>query len=112
MDFFVLFFAFWEEAMLENKFKQKLKKKIQERLPGSIVLHLDPNDIQGIPDMLILYNDKWAALEGKKDANAKHRPNQDYYVKRMDDMSFASFVFPENEEEVLDALERTLQGRS
>ena len=98
--------------MLENKFKQKLKKKIQARLPGSLVLHLDPNDIQGIPDMLVLYNDRWAALEGKKDSRASHRPNQDYWVKRMAEMSFASFIFPENEEEVLDDLERSLQGRS
>jgi len=98
--------------MLENKFKQKLKKKIQARLPGSLVLHLDPNDIQGIPDMLVLFNDRWAALEGKKDSRASHRPNQDYWVKRMAEMSFASFIFPENEEEVLDDLERSLQGRS
>lgn len=96
--------------MLENKFKQKLKKKIQELLPGSLVLHLDPTDIQGIPDMLVLYGNKWAALEGKKNASASHRPNQDYYVEQMNDMSFASFIFPENEKEVLDAMARSLKG--
>jgi len=98
--------------MLENKFKQKLKKKIQALLPGSLVLHLDPTDIQGIPDMLILYGTRWAALEGKKNAGASHRPNQDYYVKRMNEMSFASFIFPENEEEVLDAMARSLKGHA
>ena len=66
--------------MLENKFKTNLIKEIKERLPGCMVLHLDPNEKQGIPDLLVLYNDKWAALEGKKSANATHRPNQDYYV--------------------------------
>lgn len=96
--------------MLENKFKQKLKKKIQELLPGSLVLHLDPTDIQGIPDMLVLYGNRWAALEGKKNASASHRPNQDYYVEQMNDMSFASFIFPENEKEVLDAMARSLKG--
>lgn len=98
--------------MLENKFKQKLKKKIQALLPGSLVLHLDPTDIQGIPDMLILYGDRWAALEGKKNASASHRPNQDYYVERMNEMSFASFIYPENEEEVLDAMARSFEGHA
>lgn len=111
MEFFILFFVFKEDTMTpEGKFKQKLKKKIQALLPGSYVLHLDPTDIQGIPDMLVLYGGKWAALEGKKDANADHRPNQDYHVERMNNMSFASFIYPENEEEVLNDMARSLQG--
>ena len=95
--------------MLENKFKQKLVGEIRERLPGCIVMHMDPNEIQGIPDLLILYQDKWAALEGKKSKNESHRPNQDYYVEKMDKMSFARFIYPENKEEVLDELLRSLQ---
>lgn len=96
--------------MLENKFKQKLVGEIRERLPGCIVIHMDPNEIQGIPDLLILYQDKWAALEGKKSKNESHRPNQDYYVEKMDKMSFARFIYPENKEEVLDELLRSLQA--
>ena len=96
----------------ENKFKQDLKAEILARLPGSIVLHLYPQDIQGVPDMLVLYNDRWAALEGKKSAKASHRPNQDYYVQQMNDMSFAAFIFPENKEEVLHDMERSLTGRT
>ena len=72
--------------------------------PGCIVVHLDPNEIQGIPDLLVLYENKWATLEGKKHANATHRPNQDYYVDRMNHMSFSAFIFPENKDEVIDAL--------
>ena len=90
--------------MLENRFKTNLISEIKEMLPGCMVLHLDPNEIQGIPDLLILYENKWAVLEGKKNATASHRPNQDYYVDLMDRMSFASFIFPENKDEVLDAL--------
>lgn len=96
--------------MLENKFKTDLIKKIEKRLPGCIVVHLDPTEIQGIPDLLVLYGDKWAALEGKKKGSASHRPNQDYYVELMDRMSFARFIFPENEEEVLDELQRSFQA--
>ena len=90
--------------MLENKFKTKLNKELKEKFPGCIIAHLDPNEIQGIPDLLILYKNKWATLEGKKSVNASHRPNQDYYVNKMDQMSFSSFIYPENKEEVLDSL--------
>ena len=90
--------------MLENKFKTKLVNELECLFPGCIITHLDPNEIQGIPDLLILYKDKWAALEGKKNANASARPNQPYYVELMNGMSFASFIYPENKDEVLDAL--------
>ena len=90
--------------MLENRFKTKLKSELEEMFPGCIVTHMDPNEIQGIPDLLILYNNKWAALEGKKNATASVRPNQRYYVDLMNDMSFASFIYPENKDEVLDEL--------
>jgi hypothetical protein len=79
--------------------------------PGCLIIHLDANEIQGIPDILILYENKWAALEGKKYKNASHRPNQDYYVNMMNEMSYASFIYPENKEEVLDELQETFRTR-
>lgn len=94
-------------SMLESKFQAWLIKNLQIRFPGCIVLKNDPNYIQGIPDLLILFNDKWATLEVKKDAHSSVRPNQQYYIDKMQGMSFASIVYPENVEEVLDALERT-----
>lgn len=69
----------------------------------------NPNYIQGIPDLIVLANDKWAALEVKESANAKHQPNQDLYVARLNKMSFARFVYPENKQEVMNELEQTLQ---
>ena len=92
--------------MLENKFKTKLVEEIENMFPGCIVVHLDPNEIQGIPDLLVLYENKWAALEGKKSIDAPHRPNQDYYVDLMNRMSFAAFIYPENKEEVLYELQQ------
>lgn len=97
--------------MLESKFQSELKKEIQERLPGCIIMKNDSSCIQGIPDLLILYEDKWATLECKKSASAKHRPNQDYYVEKMNDMSFSAFIYPENKEEVLNDLEQSLSRR-
>lgn len=85
----------------ENVFQASLIRTIKNLLPGCIVLKLDPNYIQGIPDLLILYGITWAALECKKTENSPHRPNQDYYVKAMNTMSFATFVYPENVQQVL-----------
>lgn len=97
--------------MLENRFKTNLVNEIEILLPGCIILHPDPTEIQGIPDLLILYNDKWAALEGKKNAEASHRPNQDYYIELMNSMSFAAFIYPENKEEILYELQKALRPR-
>ena len=90
--------------MRENKFQSELKKELKEMFPGCIVTKLDSADIQGIPDLLILYKDKWGTLENKRSAKASHRPNQDYYVEKMNEMSFSKFIYPENKDEVLNEL--------
>ena len=90
--------------MRESKFQAKLIKDIKERLPDCIVLKNDPTYLQGIPDLTVFNNDKWATLEVKKSANAVHQPNQDYYVEMMDHMSFSRFVYPENRDTVFSDL--------
>lgn len=92
--------------MLESKYQANLIKKLKEEYPGCMVLKNDSSYLQGVPDLLVLYNDRWASLEVKKNANARHQPNQDYYVDKMDEMSFSRFICPENEEEVLSDLKR------
>ena len=96
--------------MLENKFQSDLIKEIKKLFPGCMVLKNDPNYIQGIPDLMILYKNKWASLECKKSANEKPRPNQPYYVDKMNGMSFSSFIYPENKEEVLDGLQSAFKS--
>lgn len=90
--------------MLENKFQSKLIKELKKEFPGCMVLKNDPTYIQGVPDLLVLYKDRWAGLEVKRSATAKHQPNQDYYVNKMNEMSFSSFIYPENKETVLSEL--------
>lgn len=90
--------------MLENKFQANLIKEIKNRFPGCIVMKNDSSYIQGIPDLLVLHKNKWASLEVKKSANAKRQPNQEYYVDKMNDMSFSRFIYPSNKEEVLNEL--------
>lgn len=94
----------------ETVFQKELKDEIRTMFPGAIVSKLDPNDIQGIPDLLIIYKEKWAILEVKRDKNSSHRPNQEYYVDMLNGWSFSAFIYPENKEEVLDGLQRSFES--
>lgn len=94
----------------ENQFQRTLVKEIRDHYNNEcIVTKLDSGYIQGIPDLLILHKDKWATLECKKSRNAHRQPNQQYYVDKMDKMSFSKFIYPENKEEVLNELYETLE---
>lgn len=94
---------------LENKFQSDLIKELKQLFIGCLVLKLDSSHIQGIPDLLILYKNKWATLECKKDKDSKKQPNQTYYVDTMNDMSFSRFIYPENKEEVIHELQQTFE---
>ena len=95
---------------LEQDFQSKLIKKLKDEFEGCVVLKNDSSYIQGIPDLLVLFNDKWAMLECKRSSSASHRPNQEYYVDLLDKMSFSRFICPENEEEVLHELEQAFRS--
>ena len=96
--------------MNESQFQSNLIKKLKVMFVGCVVMKTDPNYIQGIPDLLILYKNKWASLECKKSSTALHRPNQSYFVDMMNQMSFSRFICPENEEAVLNELQRTFKA--
>ena len=96
--------------MAESSFQRKLIKDLKLLFPNCIVIKSNPNYIQGIPDLLILHNDKWAALECKREAGAAKRPNQEYYVGKMNEMSFSRFIYPENKEEVLNELQQAFES--
>ena len=97
--------------MKENKFQAKLIRELKDRFPGCVVLKNDPNYIQGIPDLTVLHGERWACLEVKRKEKAKRQPNQELLVRRLDKMSFARFICPENKEEVLHDLERSFEPR-
>ena len=94
----------------ESKFQSELIREIRSQFPGSVVLKNDANYLQGFPDLLILFNDKWAALECKRYDEAHKQPNQEYYVGMLNKMSYASFICPENREEVLNDLQQTFRS--
>ena len=103
-------------TMLERDFQAIVIKEIRDLFPDCFVLKCDgSNTPQGFPDILVIYNDKWAVLEFKKsekETKSKNgvRPNQEYYISRLGKMSFAKFIYPENKEEVLDELQQALRS--
>ena len=97
--------------MLERDYQAKLIKKIEKRFKGCMVLKQDSSLRQGIPDLLVLWNDRWFALEVKASAKAPYQPNQEYYLEVLNNMAFSATIYPENEEAVLDAIQQASSTR-
>ena len=94
----------------ENRFQGEVIKDLKKIFPGCVVLKNDPNYIQGFPDLTVFYNEHWAWLECKRSKDAVHQPNQDGYIERGSEMSFARFIYPENKAEVFDELQKAFRA--
>lgn len=97
--------------MRESAFQKRLIKELQELFPGCFIHKNDPTYAQGIPDLVIFYGDRWAMLEVKASPSSDEQPNQDYYIRKFNRMSFAAFIHPENKEEVLRDLQNAFRTR-
>lgn len=95
--------------MTENQYQAKLIKKLEEIFPDCVILKNDSSYRQGVPDLILLWYEYWASLEVKSSKSASSRPNQDHYIEQLNDMSFAAYIYPENEEEVLSALQQAFE---
>jgi len=96
--------------MTEGEYQNKIIKKLENMFPGCEIFKLDANSRQGVPDLMILWHYHWAALEIKLEKQSSVQPNQDYYVERLNEMSFAAYIYPESEEEVLGALQQAFES--
>lgn len=95
--------------MKESQFQSNFIKKLKTIFPGCMILKNDPTYKQGVPDLIVLFKDKWAMLEMKRSEKSPHRPNQDYWVEKLGEMSYANFVFPENESKIIDELKEVFK---
>jgi Holliday junction resolvase len=95
--------------MRENHYQAKIIRKLKEMFPGCEVIKTDASYQQGLPDLLILWHGYWAVLEVKSSAEANTQPNQDHYIQKLSTMSFAAYIYPENEKEVLGALQKAFK---
>lgn len=90
--------------MLESQFQAFLKGRLKAEFPDCVILKNDPTYLQGIPDLTVLWGKQWAALECKRDGRAVLQPNQRYFIDKLNSMGFAAVVYPDNAEEVIDAM--------
>jgi hypothetical protein len=93
----------------ESAYQRHVDERVRAMLPGCEIFKNDPMVThQGIPDRLILWRGGWGMLEVKTSADAPSQENQPYWVEYYNNMSFASFIYPENEEQVLRDLQSAL----
>lgn len=97
----------------ESKFQSDLISELNDRLPGCVIQKMDPTYSRGFPDLMIFYKDRWASLECKKsESDMNHsktnQPWQNSWVEKLDAMGFSSYIYPENKEDILDAVQRYL----
>lgn len=97
-------------AVREATYQKYLIDKLKNTFPGCVILKNDPQYMQGVPDLLVLYNDRWAMLEVKPSKRARAQPNQEYYVELFDGMSFGAFINPDNEEEIFYELQHAFSA--
>jgi hypothetical protein len=95
--------------MTENKYQAKIIAKLEDMFPGCLITKIDTSFRQGLPDLLILWKKYWAVLEVKASESASSQPNQEHYIERLNGMSYAAFIYPENEREVLSALQQAFK---
>lgn len=96
--------------MRERDFQAELIKKLRSLFPGCVILKNDATYMQGVPDLTILYGDRWVMLEVKAYAGAPEQPNQEYYIRKLNQMSYAAFIYPSNEEEVLGEIQQIFES--
>lgn len=93
----------------KDGYQSKLIKAIKKTFPGAIVLKNNANLNPGIPDLTVLYEDHWCAIEVKASAKATYRPGQEHYLEKMKNMSCSFTAYPENHEDVIDGLQQAFQ---
>ena len=96
--------------MKESEYQSRIIKKLEEMFPGCLVHKMDTSHRQGVPDLVILWKQYWASLEVKIEPMYTPEPNQDYYINKLNEMSFAAYIYPENEKEVLSALQQAFKS--
>lgn len=96
----------------ETQYQRLVIRRLESEYPGCIILKIPSDQIQGIPDLLILYEDRWAMLEVKTSVDEPFQPNQEYYIAHINEtMSYCSVIYPENEDQVFYELSYSLGDR-
>lgn len=100
--------------MRESQYQASLIRKLRSLYPDAIIMKNDAGYQQGLPDLTILNEDRWATLEVKAKRPSSPQafePNQEWYIEKMNSMSYSACIYPENEKDVLDGLQQAFASR-
>lgn len=94
---------------LESKFQKDVIKFLKQHKCFVMKITPMPGIPDGTSDVFFCKEGLYGFIECKKSKNAKSRPGQDEFVKKMDEWSFGRKAYPENWDEVQKELEELLK---
>lgn len=96
---------------VESRVQHTLIERLKETFPGCVVLKNDAGYKKNIPDLTVFYKDHYAMLEVKASKKAylaslhdDSRKNQEYWINKFGEWTFAAFVYPENMNDILEEM--------
>lgn len=96
--------------MLEKDFQAKVIKELKAMGLAVIKNQAGPGVPTGFPDVLALGEGIYFALECKTSARAKKQPRQDYWVKKLNEWSYAAFIYPANHDKIMAEIKYMVTG--
>ena len=110
--------ALSKKLPLESNYQKRLVKKIRKMFPMCYLFVKEAKAIRGIPDLILTVNGRFIGLEVKRcESESKHRTGrtvlQRHNINKINRAGgYACFIYPENEEEVIEAISLISQSSS
>lgn len=90
--------------MKESNIQSDIIKRLKGM--GCVVIKYEQNatTLKGFPDIMFMKGPFWGALEVKTSKKAHKQPGQQDWIDKLNEMSYAKFIYPENKEEILNEI--------
>jgi Holliday junction resolvase len=85
----------------ESDFQAKVIKKLKSLGLAVVKNQAGPGVPTGFPDLTAFGEGIYFCLECKASARAKKQPRQDYWVNKLNEWSYAAFIYPSNYDKVM-----------
>lgn len=85
----------------ESDFQAKVIKQLKSMGLAVVKNQAGPGVPTGFPDITAFGEGIYFCLECKTSARAKKQPRQDYWVNKLNEWSYATFIYPSNYDKVM-----------